>query len=198
MNKEPKSTDEKTENGVRYIETPGCGKDEVIDWLLNRQVRSAVQIPGDASRRQLQDLREKQEALSTLAAAIETKDPIDKMLRTQMSALHNCAMQSVALASLATDVVSRDRHLNTFVKLSSTFVKLECAYTQRNRKIEQKVTVEHIHVAPGGQAAIGTFEASSQPSTPHKQPPKEIAAPNEQPFSIRSSETQIKDPVKET
>jgi hypothetical protein len=177
------------------IGNPANQQDPLVRWILDWQVRCAVQVPGQLpTRSQSAAFRNKMDAVSALKAAITPKDAIDDMLITQMVALHQCAMENINGASQATDIVRREYWLNNSIKLMSTFAKLVVAQNKRNGQGEQKITVRHLHVEAGGQAAIGNFDSAPHPAH-NKQTPKEIAAPTGQPMEILSDvEPRVKEP----
>ena len=52
----------------------------------------------------------------------------------------------------------RRENLNQANKLSRTWATLLEALNKHRGKGQQKVTVEHVHVHPGGQAVVGNVE----------------------------------------
>ena len=58
----------------------------------------------------------------------------------------------------------RKESLTQANKLSRTYVTLLEALNRHRGKGQQKVTVEHVHVHPGGQAIVGAVEASASGS----------------------------------
>src|SRR4051794_33698675 len=65
-------------------------------------------------------------------------------------------------------------------KLSRTYVTLLEALNRHRGKGQQKVTVEHVHVHPGGQAIVGAVEASASGSGGGGGEPKDGGQPHAQ------------------
>lgn len=65
-------------------------------------------------------------------------------------------------------VAGRDQNLKHATKLMSLYERQLAALDKRRGRGQQKVTVEHVHVAPGGQAIVGsvTTGGRSQAETP--------------------------------
>lgn len=89
------------------------------------------------------------------------KDELEAMMATQMFAAHNAAMECYRRAMIpAQPTQARDLNLNQANKLSRTMATLmEAMSRHRGKATQQKVTVEHVHVYQGGQAAFGQFTA---------------------------------------
>ncbi|BCB17910.1 hypothetical protein [Bosea sp. ANAM02] len=90
------------------------------------------------------------------------KDELEAMMATQMFAAHNAAMECYRRAMIpAQPMVARDQNLNQANKLSRTMATLmEAMSRHRGKATQQKVTVEHVHVYQGGQAAFGQFNGA--------------------------------------
>src|SRR5207249_6288244 len=63
----------------------------------------------------------------------------------------------------------RRENLTQANKLSRTWTILLEALNRHRGKGQQKVTVEHVHVHAGGQAMVGTIEASRDRSVPSEE-----------------------------
>lgn len=90
------------------------------------------------------------------------KDELEAMMATQMFAAHNAAMECYRRAMIpAQPTQARDMNLNQANKLSRTMATLmEAMSRHRGKSTQQKVTVEHVHVYEGGQAAFGQFNGA--------------------------------------
>ena len=87
---------------------------------------------------------------------IGPKDEIEGMLAAQLVATHNAAMECHRRASSQEQTFAgRTFYLTQAGKQSRTFVTLAEALNRHRGKGQQKVTVEHVHVHPGGQAVVG-------------------------------------------
>jgi hypothetical protein len=95
---------------------------------------------------------------SALAAVtgIGARDETEAMLATQMVATHFAAMTLLRRLKGADNIPQQDSAGSLAVKLLRTYA-LQLEALQRYRgKGHQKVTVEHVHIHPGGQAIVGT------------------------------------------
>jgi hypothetical protein len=88
---------------------------------------------------------------------IGPRDELEGMLAAQMVALHNASMECLRRAMLGEQTFEgRRENLNQANKLSRTYATLLEALNRHRGKGQQKVTVEHVHVHPGGQAIVGS------------------------------------------
>ena len=98
---------------------------------------------------------------ATLAAlaGIGPKDELEGMMAAQLIAAHNAAMECYRRAMLEEQTVEgRRENLNQANRLSRTWATLLETLNKHRGKGQQKVTVEHVHVHPGGQAVVGNVE----------------------------------------
>jgi hypothetical protein len=56
-------------------------------------------------------------------------------------------------------------NLKHAAKLMALYTQQLAALDKHRGKGQQKVTVEHVHVAPGGQAIVGTVESGTSPKS---------------------------------
>jgi hypothetical protein len=97
-------------------------------------------------------------ALSGLIG-IGPKDELEGMMAAQLLASHSAGMECYRRAMLGEQTFDgRHENLNQANKLSRTFTVLLDALNRYRGKGQQKVTVEHVHVHPGGQAVVGMVE----------------------------------------
>jgi hypothetical protein len=81
------------------------------------------------------------------------------MIAAQLIAAHNAAMECYRRAMLSEQTFEgRRENLAQANKLSRSYSTLLEALNRHRGKAQQKVTVEHVHVHAGGQAAVGTVE----------------------------------------
>jgi hypothetical protein len=95
---------------------------------------------------------------ATVAAliGIGPKDELEGMMAAQLIAAHNAAMECYRRAMIGDQTFEgRRENLAQANKLSRTFAMLLEALTRHRGKGQQKVTVEHVHVYPGGRAVVG-------------------------------------------
>ena len=100
-------------------------------------------------------------------AALTTVDECERMLTSQMVACHHAAMECYRRAMIeGQSFEGRDSNLKHAEKLGATYAKLLDTLNKHRGKGQQKVTVEHVHVAPGGQAFVGNLDTGSAPAAP--------------------------------
>lgn len=110
-------------------------------------------------------------------AGIDPKDELEGMMAAQLIAAHNAAMDCYRRAMLGEQTTEgRRESLGQANKLSRTFgLLLDCLNRHRG-KGQQKVTVEHVHVHPGGQAVVGMVQPPGGGDRPKsKEQPHAIA-----------------------
>ncbi|MFK5600653.1 hypothetical protein ACFZ8E_27275 [Methylobacterium sp. HMF5984] len=103
--------------------------------------------------------------VSAMAAAltgIGPQDELEGMLAGQLVAANAAAMECYRRAMLPEQSFEgRKENLTQANKLSRTYVTLlEALNRHRGKVSQQKVTVKHVHVHSGGQAVVGSVEAS--------------------------------------
>jgi hypothetical protein len=90
---------------------------------------------------------------------IEPRDQIEAMLASQMAAVHMASMTFARRLAHVETVQQQDSASNAFNKLARTFAAQMSALKEYRSKGEQKMTVQHVHVAEGGQAIVGNVNA---------------------------------------
>lgn len=90
---------------------------------------------------------------------IGPRDEIEGMIAAQLIAAHNAAMECYRRAMIGDQTFEgRRENLGQANKLSRTHAVLLEALNRHRGKGQQKVTVEHVHVHPGGQAVVGVVQ----------------------------------------
>src|SRR5215210_7301732 len=101
------------------------------------------------------------EALNFMLAvvkAVEPRNELESLLASQMAAVHAATMTMAARLAASTDIKRQDSAERALNKLARTFAAQVEALKRYRTGGEQKVTVEHVHVHPGGQAIVGHVE----------------------------------------
>jgi hypothetical protein len=93
---------------------------------------------------------------------IEPRDQVEAMLAAQMAAVHNATMTFARRLVHVELVVQQDSAQNAFNKLARTFAAQVEALKRYRSGGEQKMTVQHVHVAEGGQAIVGNVNAPTE------------------------------------
>jgi hypothetical protein len=90
---------------------------------------------------------------------IAPNDELEGMMAAQLIAAHSASMECYRRAMIGDQSLEgRRENLTQANKLSRTFTELLEALNRHRGKGQQKVTVEHIHVHPGGQAVVGVVQ----------------------------------------
>jgi hypothetical protein len=154
-------------------EATGTDDPELSQRLLN-QIYETLWMPADLSEEER--VRRVRAAIAAMRG-IKPQDEVEGMLATQMVATHAAAMECLRRSMIQEQTfVGRESSLRHAAKLLSIFAK-QLETLNRNRgKGQQKMTIEHVNVAPGGQAMVGQFEATAKrPRKKTKQSPPEPA-----------------------
>ncbi len=93
---------------------------------------------------------------------IEPRDQIEAMLAAQMAAVHNATMTFARRLAHVENIPQQDSAQTAFNKLARTFAAQVEALKSYRSKGEQKMTVQHVHVAEGGQAIVGNVSAPAE------------------------------------
>ncbi len=81
------------------------------------------------------------------------------MLAAQMVGTHSAALECLKRSALEDqNFVGSDMYLKHAQKLMTLYTQQLAALNKHRGKGQQKVTVEHVHVHPGGQAVVGNVE----------------------------------------
>ncbi len=93
---------------------------------------------------------------------IEPRDQIEAMLATQIAAVHVASMTFARRLAHVENIPQQDSAQNAFNKLARTFAAQVEALKRYRSGGEQKMTVQHVHVAEGGQAIVGNVNAPAE------------------------------------
>jgi hypothetical protein len=95
----------------------------------------------------------------SVVRGIEPRDQIEAMLAAQMAAVHMATMTFARRLAHVDNLPQQDSAQNAFNKLARTFATQAEALKRYRSGGEQKMTVQHVHVAEGGQAIVGNVNA---------------------------------------
>jgi hypothetical protein len=139
---------------------------------LANEVAQALWLPDGLSE------DEKSRRIKSAVAMLKGIKPrgnLEGMLATQMVATHSTAMECLRRAMLeGQPSAGRDLNLKHAAKFLAIYTRQLEVLDKRRGKGQQKMTIEHINVEPGGQAIVGHVEAgaarrregSAAPETP--------------------------------
>jgi hypothetical protein len=100
--------------------------------------------------------------LLSVVKGIEPRDQIEAMLAAQMAAVHVASMTFARRLAHVDNIPQQDSAQNAFNKLARTFAAQVEALKRYRSGGEQKMTVQHVHVAEGGQAIVGNVNAPAE------------------------------------
>lgn len=97
--------------------------------------------------------------------AFKPEDEIEGMLAAQAMAMHHGAMESARRAMIPEQGFEAGMACRkAAARYSRAFIDLLAALDRKRGKgVQQKVTVEHVHVHAGGQAIVGAIESTTSP-----------------------------------
>lgn len=108
---------------------------------------------------------------------IEPRDQLEAMLAAQMAAVHVATMTFARHLAQAEDIVLVDSAERVFNKLSRTFAMQMEALKRYRSGAEQKVTLQHVSVAEGGQAIVGNVTQAPRKNGQEKAAQEKAATP---------------------
>src|SRR5262249_4558019 len=95
---------------------------------------------------------------------IEPRDQLEAMLAAQMAAVHMASMTFARRLVHVKTIAQQDSAERAFNKLTRTFAMQMEALKRYRSGAEQKVTLQHVSVAEGGQAIIGNVTHATRKS----------------------------------
>lgn len=103
---------------------------------------------------------EKANFVAAFMHGLKPRDEMEGALVTQMVGAHNLIMDFMGRAMVPGQTVDGvDANTNRAYKLMNVFLKqVEALNKYRGKMVEQKVTVEHVHIHSGGKAIVGHVE----------------------------------------
>ena len=96
-----------------------------------------------------------------IVKGIEPRDQIEAMLASQMGAVHNATMTFARRLAHVETIQQQDSAQTALNKLARTFAAQVEALKRYRSSGEQKMTVQHVHVAEGGQAIVGNVSTTA-------------------------------------
>lgn len=130
--------------------------DQTVEMTKVDEIINLIFLPKNLSEEE-QDAR-----VSRALDLYEDLKPVgsaEGMLAAQMVGTHTAAMECLKRAALEKQTsYGRDVSLKHAQKLMTLYTQQLAALNKHRGKGQQKVTVEHVHVHPGGQAVVGNVE----------------------------------------
>ena len=108
----------------------------------------------------------------SIVKGIEPRDQLETMLAVQMAAVHVASMTFARRLAHVDTIAQQDSAERAFNKLTRTFATQMEALKRYRTGAEQKVTLQHVSVAEGGQAIVGNVTQA-----PHENGQEKAATP---------------------
>ena len=111
---------------------------------------------------------------------IEPRNQLEAMLAAQMAAVHMASMTFAGRLAEVETIPQQDSAERAFNKLTRTFAMQMEALNRYRSGAEQKVTLQHVSVAEGGQAIVGNVTQVPRENGQEKAatPPPALTDPN--------------------
>jgi len=118
------------------------------------------------------------EQLIFTLAVVKGKEPkreLDLMLLAQMSTIHTALMHASGVLAQAKNVLEVDTLTRTVNQLARTYTAQYDTFNRHHNVVDQKVTVQNVSVAEGGQAIVGHVTQAA-PAAANETPAKAALA----------------------
>lgn len=98
----------------------------------------------------------------SVVADLAPRDAVERMLAVQMAATHVATIRAARWMANADNLPQIEAHYTGFNKLARTFTAQVEALRKHRTGGEQRVTVQHVNVADGGQAIVGNVRTGGR------------------------------------
>ena len=140
--------------GVVVMDALGICEANFVNWYLSQIIEVAK--PGARADEKATN------AMLAGIAAMRPRDEAEAMLIAQMIATDELAMTFARRMKRTENIPQQDSAVNGLTKLTRTFAAQMEALKRYRSGGEQKMTVQHVHVAEGGQAIVGNVSAPAE------------------------------------
>jgi hypothetical protein len=169
----------------------GSADSDFVDGIVSQFIRESRTDQGTDER--------KLNFLLSIVEGIEPKDQLETMLAAQMAVVHVATMTMGFRLTHSENILEQDSTERPFNKLARTFAMQMEALKRYRTGAEQKVTLQNVSVADGGQAIVGNVtqvpreKGEEQAAAPPRAPtdsnvvPMPVMGKNQQhdPLSVR-------------
>jgi hypothetical protein len=138
----------------------GTGDLDFYHGLLN-QLATAGSKGGQVNEHKLN-------FMLSVMKGIQPREQLEAMLAAQMAAVHMAIMTFAQRLADVENIPQQDSAERAFNKLTRTFTTQMEALKRYRTGGEQKVTVQHVSVAEGGQAIVGNVTQAQRENVPGK------------------------------
>ena len=139
--------------GAVVMDALGICEGDFANWYLS-QIIEVARLGARADEKATN-------ALIAGITAMRPRDEAEAMLIAQMIATHELAMTFARRLKRIENIPQQDSAVNGLTKLTRTYAAQMEALKRYRSGGEQKMTVQHVHVAEGGQAIVGNVSASA-------------------------------------
>lgn len=94
--------------------------------------------------------------------ALKANDGLQAMLASQLISIHQLQQTAMTMANGLQYGETSQYFVNTAIKLSNTFVQQASLLAKLQGAARQNITVEQVNISHGGQAIIGSVNASDR------------------------------------
>ncbi len=145
----------------KFSRLGGSTSDDWNNVLADQAIGSLWLGNADDPQRSPESRGQQANAAYAFLMRMQVSDELEAMMTAQLFASHNAAMECYRRAMIPQQSMQgRSENLSQANKLSRTFATVtEALARHRGKSTQQKVTVKHVHVHEGGQAAFGQFNA---------------------------------------
>jgi len=179
-----KSVSKKSPSDPTQLLPDGAQLDASAEAVRARRLREVADMLFYLPDESEEDMMAKIARAIELYEDLKPADGLEGMLAIQMVGTHDAATECLRRAALQNQTFQgRDLALKHVAKLMALYLKQVAALDKHRGKGQQKVTVEHVHVAAGGQAIVGNIEAGSR-ALPSRRNAAPIAHQAEVPLDI--------------
>lgn len=134
--------------------------DQIVEGRKLNEIAELLWLPGSL------DEKEKNARIVRAVELYKSLTPADgaeSMLAAQMVGTHSAALECLRRAAITDQTFAgRDMALKHSQKLMALYAKQLDTLNKHRGKGQQKVTVEHVNVAAGGQAIVGNVNTGNR------------------------------------
>lgn len=151
-------------------------------------VNALIKQLGNASARDGNVVDEDLNFMVAVVVGLKPRDQMESMLAAQMAAVHMATMTFTRRLANTQYLDQQNSASNAFNKLARTYAAQMEALKRYRSSGEQRVIVERVNVAPGGQAIVGNVThgatANDGGQAPHAAPMATLPPPHEEPLPL--------------
>ena len=130
-----------------------------IDRLKIEEIAQLIKVPSSLSE---EERKTRIARALDLYESLKPEDGLEGMLAIQMVGTHHAILECLRRAAIPGQTIEGvDMNLKHAAKLQTLYTNQVAALDKHRGKGQQKVTVEHVNVASGGQAIVGNVKTGA-------------------------------------